>query len=151
VLPDIDTTETPAVDSTEVEPPEDHEAESPPPDDPADDSSSDETETDSFPRSYVEKLRRESAGYRERANSADRFAQRLHLELVRATGRLADPSDIPFDEAHLEGPEALAAAVDELLARKPHLASRRVSGEIGQGATPSAGGVDLAGMLRRRT
>ena len=32
---------------------------------------------DTFPRSYVERLRRESAGYRERANSAGALAQRL--------------------------------------------------------------------------
>ena len=46
---------------------------------------------DTFPRSYVERLRRESAGYRERANTADTYARRLHTELVRATGRLAEP------------------------------------------------------------
>jgi hypothetical protein len=48
-------------------------------------------EGDTFPRSYVERLRRESAGYRERAQTADTYAKRLHLELVRATGKLADP------------------------------------------------------------
>jgi hypothetical protein len=40
--------------------------------------------------------------------------------------------------------------IDDLLARKPHLASRKSVGEIGQGATPSAGTVDLAAMLRQR-
>lgn len=103
-----------------------------------------------FPRDYVEKLRRESARYRDRARSADVLGQRLHTELVRATGRLADPSDLAFDETHLEDPDALASAIEDLLARKPHLASRRPTGEIGQGATKSAPSVDLAGLLRKR-
>ena len=30
-----------------------------------------------------------------------------------------------FDEMHLDDPERLAAAIDDLLVRKPHLASRR--------------------------
>ena len=103
------------------------------------------------PRSYVEKLRAESARYRERARNADAYAERLHTELVRATGRLADPTDLKFNEDHLDDPDALAAAVDDLLARKPHLASRRPTGEIGQGASPpAASSVDLAALLRQR-
>lgn len=106
---------------------------------------------ESFPRDYVEKLRRESARYRDRARSADAYGQRLHTELVRATGRLADPSDLPFDESHLDDPDALAAAIDDLLDRKPHLASRRPTGEIGQGALSGAApAVDLAALLRKR-
>lgn len=107
-----------------------------------------DAEPDTFPREVVERLRRESAGYRERAQRADGYAQRLHQELVRATGRLADPADLPFDEAHLDDPAALSAAVDDLLTKKPHLAARRPVGDIGQGATRSAAGVDLAAILR---
>jgi hypothetical protein len=108
-------------------------------------------EPDTFPRSYVEELRQENGKYRQRAQRSDAYAQRLHLELVRATGKLADPTDLEFDESHLDDADALAAAVDELLARKPHLASRRPTGEIGQGASPSAASsVDLAALLRRR-
>lgn len=110
-----------------------------------------EEQPDTFPRSYVEELRQESARYRTRAQHADQLAQRLHTELVRATGKLQDPSDLPFDEAHLEDPEALASAVDALLQSKPHLKSRRVAGDIGQGASrPAAGDVDLLGLLRGR-
>ena len=105
---------------------------------------------ETFPRSYVEELRAENQRYRERGKRADELARRLHTALVAATGRLADPSDLPFDEAHLADPDALAAAVDDLLARKPHLLSRKPTGEIGQGATPSAGTVDLAAILRQR-
>lgn len=114
--------------------------------------SEDETpeDADTFPRSYVEKLRTENSRYRQRAQKGDEYAQRLHTELVRATGKLADPTDLTFDAAHLDDPEALTAAVEDLLARKPHLATRRPLGDIGQGATPSASQVDLAGMLRQR-
>ena len=107
-------------------------------------------EPEQFPRAYVEQLRDENAKYRQRARQADELGQRLHTELVKATGRLADPTDLAYSEEHLADPYALAAAIDELLARKPHLASRRPSGEIGQGAAPSAGTVDLAALLRQR-
>ncbi|ORA69350.1 hypothetical protein BST23_01490 [Mycolicibacterium elephantis] len=114
-----------------------------------DESETDEdAEPDTFTRDYVEGLRQENGKYRQRAQRADQFAQRLHTELVRATGRLADPTDLPFDESHLDDADALTAAIDDLLTRKPHLAARRPIGEIGQGATTSAGTVDLAAILR---
>jgi hypothetical protein len=109
-----------------------------------------EPEPETFPRSYVEELRQENGKYRQRAQKAETYAQRLHTELVRATGKLADPTDLPFDESHLEDVDKLTSAIDDLLQRKPHLASRRPTGEIGQGPTPSAGKVDLAAILRQR-
>lgn len=105
-------------------------------------------EPEQFSREYVQDLRAESAKYRTRAKAADDLAKRLHTELVRSNGRLADPTDLPFDEAHLEDSEALTAAVDELLAAKPHLARRRVTGSIGQGETGAPSSVSLGGMLR---
>jgi hypothetical protein len=68
-----------------------------------DDTTDDENESgaETFSRTYVERLRRESAGYRERAQQADQRAQQLHTALVEATGRLADPTDLEFDAAHL--------------------------------------------------
>jgi len=110
----------------------------------------DTPEPETFPRAVVEELRRENAEQRVKARRADEMSRRLHLELVRATGRLADPDDLPFDEAHLEDVEVLDAAIDDLLTRKPHLASRRPRGDIGQGATAEAASVDLAGILRAR-
>lgn len=109
-----------------------------------------ESDPDTFPRSYVEDLREENKRYRHRAQRADSYAHRLHTELVRATGRLADPTDLAFDEAHLDDPDALTAAIDDLVAKKPHLAARRPIGEIGQGATKSADTVNLAALLRQR-
>lgn len=104
-----------------------------------------------FPRSYVEELRGENQRYRERGKRADELARRLHTELVRATGRLADATDLPFDESHLDDADTLTAALDDLLARKPHMAARRPVGDIGQGVVSSrSDSVDLAAILRQR-
>lgn len=109
-----------------------------------------EPDPETFPREYVENLRKEAAEHRVRAKAADDLARRLHLELVRATGRLADPTDLLYDPNHLEDVSILEAALDDLLGRKPHLASRRPAGDIGQGATSTADSVNLAGILRAR-
>ncbi len=107
---------------------------------------------ETFPRAVVEKLRDENAKYRQRAQTADTLAERLHTELVRATGKLADPTDLPFDESHIEDADKMAAAIDELLERKPHLATRRPSGDIGQGHRGSgSGSFSLLDMLKART
>ncbi|KAA1248795.1 hypothetical protein F0Q45_18610 [Mycobacterium simiae] len=108
-------------------------------------------EPDTFPRSYVEELRQENGRYRQRAQQADQYAQRLHTELVRATGQLADPTDLPFNADHLDDADKLASAITDLLARKPHLANRRPMGDIGQGAVSgTAANVDLAAILRQQ-
>lgn len=103
-----------------------------------------------FTREYVEKLRREAAAARVKAKRADDLARELFHHRVTALGKMADPSDLAYDEALLEDGAALEAAVDELLARKPHLGARRVRGDVGQGARGELAGVDLAGMLRSR-
>lgn len=137
-----------------TEQPAESDAETTDPDDPTPDTpevpAEGADEPDTFPRAVVEELRRENAKYRTRAGQADDMSQRLHLELVRATGRLADPSDLAFDEGHLEDVDILDSAIDQLLSRKPHLASRRPTGDIGQGATATADTVDLARILRAR-
>lgn len=126
-------------------------------DDTTDDTTTEEEQTtdppeedgDTFDRAYVERLRDESARYRQRAGTADTLAAALWAERVTATGRLADPTDLPMptDADPLDG-DALTAAVDDLLTRKPHLASRRPTGDVGQGASGQADTVDLAGILR---
>ena len=106
-------------------------------------------EAETFPREYVEKLRKENAGYREKAKRSDDYAHQLHAALVKETGRLADPSDLPFDDAHLTDPTTLVAAIDQLLGSKPHLASRKPTGDIGQGIMSEAREtISLAGLLR---
>lgn len=118
--------------------------------DQTDDEQVEETEDgDTFPRAYVEELRRENARYRDRAKKADDLAERLHRARVEATGRLADPTDLPYDDSLIEDDDALAGAIDALLEQKPHLASRRVSGDIGQGVGTAGGqAVSLGAMLR---
>lgn len=106
-------------------------------------------EPETFPRAYVEKLRKEAGEARVKAKRADDLARALHEAQVAATGRLADPTDLPYDEGILNDPAALTAALDDLLARKPHLASRTPRGDIGQGVTRGADTVDLAAILRR--
>lgn len=111
-----------------------------------------EQDPETFPREYVEKLRTENGKYRQRAGEADSLAKRLHTELVRATGRLADPTDLPFDEDHLADADKMVAAINELLEAKPHLATRRPTGDIGQGQRgPASGGFSLLDILRERT
>lgn len=137
------------------EAPVDEEVQSPPADegntetvDETTDATNDD-DPETFPREYVVKLREEAAKHRQRAADRDDLAQRLHAALVTATGRLADPSDLAYDDEHLADPDTLTTAIDDLLARKPHLASRRVVGDVGQGATKGDDPVDLAGLLRR--
>ena len=125
----------------EVEPTED-ESTAPETDAPTED-------PDTFPREYVVQLREEAAKYRQKAGDRDTLAERLHAALVAATGRLADPEDLPYAESHLSDETALTAAIDGLLDRKPHLASRKLTGDVGQGATQAGNPVDLAAMLRR--
>ena len=107
-------------------------------------------EQDTFPREYVEKLRDENAKYRQRAQKADDLARRLHSALTEATGRLQDASDLEYDVSHLDDPEALQRAIQELLEKKPHLGSRKPAGNIGQGASNTTDTIDLAAMLRSR-
>lgn len=106
---------------------------------------------DTFPREYVERLRTESAGHRTAAAAAaDTVAPllaELHTFKVAALGKLADPSDLPYAPG-LDTPELLAAAVDELLAAKPHLAARTVTGDIGGHESGAPDDFSLAAMLR---
>ena len=108
---------------------------------------------DTFPRSYVKRLRERSAGYRARAKDAEartvELERALFTERVRALDVLADPSDLPFDAALLEDPDALRAAADDLVARRPHYRRRGVA--AGTGSRDEAGtgtGVSLLGLMR---
>lgn len=122
------------------------EADQPQPEAPEETEDADET----FPRAYVEKLRKENQRLRQRAQGTDNLAQRLHTALVASDGRLIAPDELPFDAAHLDDPDALTAAIDDLLRVKPYLARRTPHGSIGQGATGGASDVDLAALMRAR-
>lgn len=118
------------------------------------DSGDQDQDAATFPASYVKELRDEAAKARVKAKRADSLAQKLIASMASATGRLADPTDLPLSEALLDDDgmpdEAkVLAAIDDLLKRKPHLASRKPSGDVGQGVTNgSAKDVSLADMLR---
>ena len=118
------------------------------PDTPQDGQDDAQDTAETFPLSYVQKLRTEAAEARVKAKRADDLAASLFVERVRATGRMADPTDLPFNAELLDDPDALAAAIDTLLGNKPHLASRTPRGNVGQGPTGASGDVDLAALLR---
>ena len=104
---------------------------------------------ETFPREYVEKLRKEAAEARLKAKKADDYAQALFTARVAATGRLADPNDLPFNTDLVDDLPALEAAIDDLLAQHPHYAARTPRGDIGQGGAVRHDDIDLAAILRR--
>ena len=105
-------------------------------------------EKDTFPRSYVEELRAEAAENRVKAKRVDELEARLFTYQVEATGLLQDASDLPYSPDLLDDSEALQGAIQDLLSRKPHLASRMPFGDIGQGDKAAADDFSLLGMLR---
>ena len=119
---------------------------------------------ETFPREYVEQLRRENADRRKRAEELEGRNAKLVAGLLRAEvvadGRLADPADLLdgadtaalVDDGGAPDPEKVKAAVSELLARKPHYA-KRIGGDVGQGARPGPGdpNEELWGIIQSRT
>ena len=103
-----------------------------------------------FDRAYVEKLRKESANYRDKAKRAQELEQRLHDALVAKDGRLADPADLEFDPEHLDNPEALSNAIANLVAKKPGLRAQRLSGDVGAGVRekPKPPTTDLLSIMK---
>ena len=119
-----------------------------------DDEDDEDDEGDTFPRSYVKRLRERSAGYRTRAKESEERAatleRALFTERVRALDLLADPEDLPFNADALEDPDALRAAAEALVQKRPHLRRRGTTGpEVGarehdDGTEP----VSLLGIMR---
>ncbi|MGP4058492.1 hypothetical protein ACTWP6_27330 [Mycobacterium sp. 4D054] len=107
-------------------------------DTPETDTDSAQANTDTFSREYVEGLRKESAGYRDRAKTAetrvDELSRALFLAKVAATGKLSDPTDLEYNADLLDDPEALDIAIDVLTESKPHLKARKITGDVGQGS-----------------
>ena len=94
----------------------------------------------------VRKLRKEARDSRTRAKAAEARAEELARALFQARtaafGKLADGTDLEFNPDLLDDPDAHAAAIDELLTAKPHLASRTPRGNVGQGAKDTGGQPD---------
>ncbi len=119
----------------------------------ADTSTSTEQEPETFPKAYVERLREESAAYRVKARRADELAARLVTALAAGTGKLADARDLPYGEHLLDDDgvpafDKVADAIDVLIRERPHLASRRPTGQVEQGVREDEQGVSLLGLLR---
>jgi hypothetical protein len=105
-----------------------------------------------FNYDYVKGLREEAKSWRLKAARADELEARLHSELTKADGRLADWQDLPFDPEHLADPQKHADAITELLKAKPHYATRKPApgSTIHQGpvGAPVAPKPDLIAGLR---
>ena len=142
----------PAEDPAGTEPaPAEAPAEDPAGTEPAEDDEDDE-DGDTFPRSYVKRLRERSAGYRARAKDAEartaELERALFTERVRALDVLADPTDMPFSADMLDDPDALRDAVDSLVASRPHYRRRGVATGTGSHEEHAGPGVSLLGLMR---
>jgi len=108
-----------------------------------------------FDPAYIAQLRQEAAEGRVKAKRADALARQAVRAIVRSDGRLIDADDLAFDAQFLDDEglvdsEKVTAAIDSLVERKPHLAARRPSSEIPQGAQPMPGQVSLLDLLQGR-
>lgn len=133
---------------TQVEDPtEPDELDGDPDDDNGGSSESDETDPAlARARTQAARYRRE---LRETEAERDELAGALWRERVEALGVLADPEDLPLDPDALHDPDRLRELADELVARKPHLRSRRIRERAGQGEGTGSGAVSLAALLQR--
>lgn len=97
-----------------------------------------EAEADSFPRNVVEALRRESAGYRDRAKAAearaDELARALFTARVAATGKLENPAEIAYNGDILDDADAITQAIEAAITDRPYIKARKVTGSVGQGS-----------------
>ena len=118
----------------------------------AQDDSEAEDDGRTFGYEYVKGLREEAKSWRIKAAKTDELQARLHAELTKADGRLADWQDLPFDPEHLADPQRHADAITELLKAKPHYATRKPApgSTIHQGpvGAPVAPKPDLIAGLR---
>lgn len=140
-----ESSETQVEDSTESD-----ELDDDPDDDDGGSSESDETDDD---EPAISRARKQAARYRRELRAVeserDELAAALWTERVAALGVLADPTDLPHDPDALHDPDRLRELADELVARKPHLRSRRIRERAGQGEGDGSGTVSLSGLLRR--
>lgn len=116
-----------------------------------------ETEPDTFPREYVEQLRKEAAEHRTGRTAAeersDAAMSRLRAAAIHSATRevLADPSDLRWDDSMADeggwpDAEKITAAATALVEAKPHLG--RVRGDVGQGYRGGEQSVSLVEALR---
>jgi hypothetical protein len=111
-------------------------------------------EQDTFPRDYVEKLRKESADYRTRAQRAEEAEKRLHdLAVAQAvSGILVSADELHWREEFADPDgwpdhDKIRAAAEDLVQQRPYLG--RPSGDVGQGRHDDEQEVSLLGLLRQ--
>lgn len=110
------------------------------PDAPADeqlDPATDEA-PESFSADYVRDLREEAAAHRVKAKRVDDANARLVAAYATADGRLVDVealtmSEDMLDDDGLVDPAKVTAAIADLIAAKPYLASRKPTTPLPQG------------------
>jgi hypothetical protein len=112
-------------------------------------------EPESFPRSYVEKLRQESAEHRNKAKKVDQLSQRLVTAIVAKIGTLHDATDLPFsddllDDDGMPDEQKINEAVKQLASTKPHLVRIRPSGDVGQGSSSTQPSTSLLDVIQGR-
>ena len=118
-----------------------------------DEGDDDQRDDDTFPRSYVQRLRERSNGYRlqlrERESDVDTLQRQLFAERLQRLDLVIDHDAVPYDPALLDEPNALQEHVEQLLDAKPYLRKRKVSGNIGQHSnTSDKGGFSLLDAMR---
>lgn len=114
----------------------------------------DQGDDDTFPRSYVQRLRKRSNGYRlqlrERESEVDKLQRQLFAERLQRLDLVVDHDAVPYDPALLDDDDALQEHVEGLLAAKPYLRKRKVSGNIGQHSSNGVGGSSVSLMDKLR-
>lgn len=106
-----------------------------------------------YDAAYVAQLRQEAAEGRVKSKRADALARQATKAIAAHDGRLIDAEDLAFDEQFLDDEglvdrDRVIAAIESLIERKPHLAARRPSTTIAQGAQPEPDRVSLLDYLR---
>lgn len=104
-------------------------------------------DNDTFPREYVERLRRENKTYRDRAREAESTAWRA---LVESTGLVINADEVPRPDGSEITLAAATTAATEAIGARPYIAARRARGNIGQHEGPGASSaVSLSTLLRQ--
>src|SRR5690625_121873 len=114
----------------------------------------DQRDDDTFPRSYVQRLRERSNGYRlqlrERDSEVETLQRQLFAERLQRLDLVIDHDAVPYDPALLDDDDALQEHIEGLLADKPYLRKRKVSGNIGQHSSNGVGGSSVSLMDKLR-
>ena len=93
---------------------------------------------ETFSAEYVKELRDEAAAHRIKAKRIDDANARLVAAYAAQDGRLVDVDALTMSEDMLDAdglidPEKVTAAIGELIAAKPYLASRKPTTRLPQG------------------